>query len=322
MITGNDLRKKFNEELKSKDAVSNLIIMPNDSDIENLKESFSEIKIDERDDTRFSLYIPSSIEEKNFLSTALFTSLKISADVPVKVIELDCSIHLNLFVENNSSCNLIFLMKTGAQALFVEAHLSESASANITCISPSGELLTRYYAHCESNSNLDIKTLSISSINSESKIILEENSSGKISNSILNKEELSKSNDIVVHRGSNTNSQILSKSYLNNSNFDSRGLIRIEPSAFNAQGFQESNALMEGKSKMISIPDLEILNNEVKCSHGSTISRIKDDDLFYFQSRGISLVDARLMMIKGHLLEFFQDEDVKDLAQKAIEGGL
>lgn len=322
MITGNDLRKKFNEELKSEGAVSKLINRSNDLDLKNLKESFAEIKIDEIDKTRFSLYNPISALEKNYLSAATFTSLKISNELPIKIIELSSSIHLNLFVENNSSCNLIFLMKDESQALFVEAHLSEHANAKITCISPRGELLTRYHARCESNSNLDIKTLSLSSINSESKLILEDNASGKIINSILNKEELSKSNDVMVHRGSNTNSQILSKSYLINSNFDSRGLIRIEPSAFNAQGFQESNALLEGKSKMISIPDLEILNNEVKCSHGSTISRIKDDDLFYFQSRGISLGEARLMMIKGHLLEFFQDVGVKDLAQKAFEGDL
>lgn len=323
MITGNDLRKKFIRELNTINyKTEDIKPILTKSNLENIKELIPEIEIDGFDEKRFSLFTPASSLEKNYLAHATYLSLNVKENKPIKILESESSIHLTLKLEKSTSYDLIILMKGGAKSLFVEAFLSEDAHAKITCISHSGKVLIRYFSHCEKNSTFDAKTLSLSSTDAESKIILEDGASGTMISSFLNKDDESRLNDVMVHKGKDSGSKILSKSYLINSKLDSRGLIRIEPSAFNAQGNQESNALLEGRSKIISVPDLEILNNEVKCSHGSIVSRVKDEDLFYFQSRGIALDDARLMMIKGHLLSDFQDIKIKEIAQRALDGEL
>ena len=50
---------------------------------------------------------------------------------------------------------------------------------------------------------------------------------------------------------------------------------------------------------MNSIPQLEIYEDDVKCTHGSTTGQIDEDSLFYLQSRGINRKDAAKLMVKG-----------------------
>ena len=60
---------------------------------------------------------------------------------------------------------------------------------------------------------------------------------------------------------------------------------------------------------MNSIPQLEIYEEDVKCSHGSTTGQIEDDAIFYLQSRGINTEDARKLMIKGFADELINKVD-------------
>ena len=57
------------------------------------------------------------------------------------------------------------------------------------------------------------------------------------------------------------------------------------------------------KSRAFIKPDLEILQNEVKASHGSSIGRVSAKDLFYLRSRGLSEKEAKKICVAG----FFQD---------------
>ncbi len=61
------------------------------------------------------------------------------------------------------------------------------------------------------------------------------------------------------------------------------------------------NLLLSKTARAISIPKLEVLTNDVACRHGAATSRISDDDLFYLQSRGISVEFAREMLINAFL---------------------
>jgi Fe-S cluster assembly scaffold protein SufB len=232
MVSGIELRKRFEKELESdnQNKISEEFNSSNESYLKNLKELMPEAEIDGIDKKRFSLFNPKTSVEKKHLSNATYISINIKEkkDVDsVKIIDNISSVYLTLKLEKNASCNLVFLMKSKSSALFIEAFLEDNSSAKITCISNGDELLTRYNAICEKNSNFTVKNLSLSSSDSESKIILEDDTSSRIINSYLNKNAQSKSNDIMIHKGKNSDSKILSKSYLINSKLDSRGLIRI-----------------------------------------------------------------------------------------------
>lgn len=79
------------------------------------------------------------------------------------------------------------------------------------------------------------------------------------------------------------------------------GLIKIEKEAQKTNSYFRDDVLLLDEAIAESLPTLEIEANDVKASHGSTTSRIHDDQLFYVQSRGISKQKARDLIIRGFL---------------------
>jgi len=82
------------------------------------------------------------------------------------------------------------------------------------------------------------------------------------------------------------------------------GLIRVEEGAQKTNAYvQNRNLLLSPQAKSDSNPTLEILANDVRCTHGSTAGRIDDNQLFYCESRGIAREQARRLIVEG----FFAD---------------
>ena len=80
------------------------------------------------------------------------------------------------------------------------------------------------------------------------------------------------------------------------------GVIRIAQDAPYCEAFQENrNLLLSDGCKADSIPELEILTDEVRCKHGATAGPIDPDQLFYISSRGLSPDDATKMIVTGFL---------------------
>ncbi len=78
------------------------------------------------------------------------------------------------------------------------------------------------------------------------------------------------------------------------------GLIRIEKSAKTCEAYQENrNLVLNEGPKAETIPELEILNEDVKCSHGATIGPIDPESIFYLTSRGIEYGRAVRMVVGG-----------------------
>jgi Fe-S cluster assembly protein SufD len=83
-----------------------------------------------------------------------------------------------------------------------------------------------------------------------------------------------------------------------------RGMIRVEPDAQKTNAYQENrNLLLSKDAHADSIPGLEILANDVRCTHGATLGRISREELFYLMSRGLSRSEAERLIVRG----FFQD---------------
>jgi len=123
-----------------------------------------------------------------------------------------------------------------------------------------------------------------------------------------------------IHNAKHTSSNMLTKGVLDGkSKVVNTGVVRIEPHAWGSNGYQTGNHLLLSKTAEINpIPELEIGNHDVKCSHGVTVSRINDEKMFYFRSRGIPKEQAKIMFVKGFLssamnsLEQKKQEEILD----------
>jgi len=78
------------------------------------------------------------------------------------------------------------------------------------------------------------------------------------------------------------------------------GLIRIEPHAPDSEAYQENrNLLLNDGTRAESIPELEILTDEVKCTHGATVGTLDQLHIFYLMSRGIPRAEAIRLIVGG-----------------------
>jgi Fe-S cluster assembly protein SufD len=85
------------------------------------------------------------------------------------------------------------------------------------------------------------------------------------------------------------------------------GLIRVEPHAHFTDAYQKvRNLLLSDDAEANSMPGLEILADNVRCSHGATSGQIDEDELFYLRTRGISVSVAQRLIVTGFLDEVIQ----------------
>jgi Fe-S cluster assembly protein SufD len=102
-----------------------------------------------------------------------------------------------------------------------------------------------------------------------------------------------------------------------------RGMIRVEEGAQKTNAYQENrNLLLSDKAHADSIPGLEIMANDVRCTHGATLGKVNRDELFYLMARGLSRAEAERLIVRG----FFQDvldrielEPVREALGEALE---
>jgi Fe-S cluster assembly protein SufD len=102
-----------------------------------------------------------------------------------------------------------------------------------------------------------------------------------------------------------------------------RGMIRVEPDAQGTNAYQECrNLMLSPTTHAVPIPGLEILANDVRCTHGATVGRVDREQLFYLMARGLPRADAERLIVRG----FFQDvldrielEPVRDALGAALE---
>ena len=78
------------------------------------------------------------------------------------------------------------------------------------------------------------------------------------------------------------------------------GTIRVRPGAFRTDAYQANrNLALSPKARALPNPQLEIENNDVRCTHGATVGQLDQEQLFYLRSRGIPLEQARRLVVYG-----------------------
>ena len=102
-----------------------------------------------------------------------------------------------------------------------------------------------------------------------------------------------------------------------------RGMIKVDPGAQQTDAFQECrNLLLSKRAHADAIPGLEILANDVRCTHAAAIAQIDREQLFYLRSRGLPEPQAQRLVIEGfmaELVERFEEGPVREVLAGALE---
>jgi Fe-S cluster assembly protein SufD len=79
-----------------------------------------------------------------------------------------------------------------------------------------------------------------------------------------------------------------------------QGMIKVFPGAQKTDGYQANrNLILEKTARADSIPGLEIEADDVRCTHGATVSQLDPEEVFYVRSRGLTLEDTQRLIVQG-----------------------
>jgi Fe-S cluster assembly protein SufB len=113
----------------------------------------------------------------------------------------------------------------------------------------------------------------------------------------------------MIHIGKNTRSTIVSKGISAGHGQNTyRGLVRIGKAADNSRNYSQCDSLLLGdQCGAHTFPYIEVLNSTAQMEHEASTSKIGEDQLFYFQQRGVSPEDAVSMIVNGFCKEVFKE---------------
>ncbi|MGL4214292.1 MAG: SufD family Fe-S cluster assembly protein, partial [Morganella morganii] len=113
---------------------------------------------------------------------------------------------------------------------------------------------------------------------------------------------------------------------MDNSRAVFNGMIKVAPHALKTDGQMSNNNLLLGrKAEIDTKPQLEIYADDVKCSHGATVGRIDEEQLFYLRTRGIAEKAAKQMIIlafAAELTDAISDEVLNNVVMARIRQSL
>lgn len=126
------------------------------------------------------------------------------------------------------------------------------------------------------------------------------------------------------HNAENTHSDLLYKDVLQErSRVIWRGMIRVEPAGQQTDGYQRNDSLLLSETARVdAIPGLEILADDVRCTHGATAGQVDAEQIFYAMSRGISRPEAMHMIVEGFFHGVYDRipvEAVRDTLSDAVQ---
>jgi Fe-S cluster assembly protein SufD len=105
-----------------------------------------------------------------------------------------------------------------------------------------------------------------------------------------------------------------------------QGRVRVAPGAQKTDAQQLNRSLLLSATAAADTkPELEILADDVKCSHGAAIGDLDQDSLFYLRARGVGEAEARVLLIEafvGHLIDGIADETMRPYVRRHVDGWL
>ena len=210
----------------------------------------------------------------------------------------------------------------------IEIFLNDNSNLEIilSVTSPKGiNIVNSLYAQLEKDSNLTIHNISTGAALSRSRMdidLLGNGSEFSLDGIYFGEETQIHDNRVFVnHLGKNTSSNMITKGVLGDqSSSIFTGTIHIAEGAEKTESHQENrNILLSKEATAQSVPNLEILCDDVICSHGSSVGPIEENVYHYVMSRGIKKVDADKLLIKGFFNEVINDSKWAKVHDKVSE---
>lgn len=125
----------------------------------------------------------------------------------------------------------------------------------------------------------------------------------------------------IYHEKPETTSKIIVKGALDGQaqvNYD--GLVKIDPGAKGTNAWLAAHLLLlSNTARGRTVPSLEILENDIKAGHATTVGRVNDLEMFYLRSRGLSEKDAKVLIVQGFLNSMLSEFPEKISAKAAKE---
>ncbi len=186
-------------------------------------------------------------------------------------------------------------------------------------------IINSIYAQLEKDSNLTIHNISTGAGLSRSRMdidLLGNGSEFYLDGIYFGEDNQIHDNRVFVnHLGKNTSSNMITKGVLGDeSSSIFTGTIHIAEGAEKTESHQENrNILLSEEATAQSVPNLEILCDDVICSHGSSVGPIEENLYHYAMSRGINKVDADKLLIKGFFNEVINNSKWEIVYDKVSE---
>ncbi len=135
-----------------------------------------------------------------------------------------------------------------------------------------------------------------------------------------NKDQIYNIEQEIIHKSKSAQSQMFHRGILNDtSQTNYKAIIKVQKNCPNTKSFQKSeNILLSEECNCTSTPVLEVLTDNVSCSHGASISHLNEDKLFYLLSRSLNEKEAKQIILEGFITELILNEKVKTLVIELI----
>ena len=222
----------------------------------------------------------------------------------------DQFVHTLIIAEKNSSLNVaesIDNTKSKYRSNFVEIFAGRDARVNFASLQNlnAGHYISGKYAFSVENARVNWFDVSLGAEFAKSEVVSFLGGRGAETKNyglFLGKRE--QQFDLyasAIHNAEDTKSDILMKGALKDKASGLyRGLVKIGEQAAGSDGYQKEEVLLlSEEAEADAIPNLEIDNENVRCTHGASVGNISKESLFYLMSRGLSRTDSTKLIVEG-----------------------
>lgn len=209
----------------------------------------------------------------------------------------------------------------------VEVSLGARSRFEACSIEESSALTSRYsrmFVRQESDSafTYNSTTLTCGTTRNDFEIdLLGEHCETMLAGMVIGSDRMHIDNDSVIrHLSPRSKSNQLFKYVLDDKSTGAfEGSILVAPGSKYTEAYQSNrNLLASTEAKMHCKPQLEIYNDDVKCSHGATTGQLDNDALFYMRSRGIPEAEARTMLMQAFMVDVIDTVHINGLRERLL----
>lgn len=227
--------------------------------------------------------------------------------------------HVTIVAERASQASVIINTRSGAGTRVVvpqiETTVGDGANLSITRAQHWGDQTTEFgYHRILSGRDATVRLADIGLGGATSRLDLTVDLEGRGGSFEMmgayfgDREQVMDYRVVINHRAPNTSSNVFLKGAVEDSAESVfSGLLKIFPNASKVSAFETNrNLVLSENAKAHSVPNLEILCDDIICGHGSTVGPLETDHVYYLQSRGLPRDRAERLLVRGFFEEIIQ----------------